>query len=66
MIAFVGFFNEFLLASIFLRDVDSQTLAVGLYAMNEADKNKYFGPFCAGALSRRSPSSSSTFSARSS
>jgi arabinogalactan oligomer/maltooligosaccharide transport system permease protein len=50
MISFVGFFNEFLLASIFLKDVDSQTLAVGLYALNEADKNKYFGPFCAGAL----------------
>ena len=50
MIAFVGFFNEFLLASIFLKDVDSQTLAVGLYALNEADKSKYFGPFCAGAI----------------
>ena len=50
MIAFVGLFSEFLLASIFLKDVDSQTLAVGLYALNEADKNKYFGPFCAGAL----------------
>ena len=50
MIAFVGFFNEFLLASIFLKDVDSQTLAVGLYALNEADKSKYFGPFCAGAV----------------
>ena len=50
MIAFVAFYNEFLLASIFLKDVDSQTLAVGLYALNEADKSKYFGPFCAGAI----------------
>lgn len=50
MIQFVGLFNEFLLASAFLKDVDSQTLGVGLYALNEADKNKYFGPFCAGAL----------------
>ena len=32
MIAFVGLFSEFLLASIFLKDVDSQTLGVGLYA----------------------------------
>jgi len=50
IISFIGLFQEFLLASIFLKDVDSQTLAVGLYALNEADKNKYFGPFCAGAL----------------
>ena len=50
MISFIGLYQEFLLASIFLKDVDSQTLAVGLYALNEADKNKYFGPFCAGAL----------------
>ena len=50
MIAFVGLYSEFMLASIFLKDVDSQTLAVGLYALDEADKSKYFGPFCAGAL----------------
>jgi arabinogalactan oligomer/maltooligosaccharide transport system permease protein len=50
IISFIGLYQEFLLASIFLKDVDSQTLAVGLYALNEADKNKYFGPFCAGAL----------------
>jgi arabinogalactan oligomer/maltooligosaccharide transport system permease protein len=50
MIQFVGLFNEFLLASAFLKDVGSQTLGVGLYALNEADKNKYFGPFCAGAM----------------
>jgi hypothetical protein len=29
----IGLFQEFLLASIFLKDVDSQTLAVGLYAL---------------------------------
>jgi arabinogalactan oligomer / maltooligosaccharide transport system permease protein len=50
ILSFVGLFNEFLLASVFLKDVDSQTLAVGLWALNQADKNKYFGPFCAGAL----------------
>jgi len=55
MLSFVGLFNEFLLASVFLKDVDSQTLAVGLYALNEADKNKYFGPFCAGAVLASAP-----------
>jgi arabinogalactan oligomer/maltooligosaccharide transport system permease protein len=50
MLVFVGLFNEFLLASIFLRDVDSQTLGVGLNAMLRADRNRYFGQFCAGAL----------------
>lgn len=50
MLSFVGLFSEFLLASIFLKDADNQTLAVGLWALLKADKNKYFGPFCAGAL----------------
>ena len=50
MLTFIGLFNEFLLASIFLRDVDSQTLGVGLNAMLRADRNRYFGQFCAGAL----------------
>lgn len=50
MLSFVGLFSEFLLASIFLRDVDQQTLGVGLWALQTADKNRYFGQFCAGAL----------------
>ena len=50
MLAFVGLFSEFLLASIFLKDADNQTLAVGLYSLLRADRNKYFGPFCAGAI----------------
>ncbi|EWS99849.1 sugar ABC transporter permease [Intrasporangium oryzae NRRL B-24470] len=50
MLAFVGLFSEFLLASIFLKDADNQTLAVGLWSLLKADRNKYFGPFCAGAL----------------
>ena len=50
MLPFVGLFSEFLLASIFLRDVDQQTLGVGLWAMQKADKNRYFGQFCAGAV----------------
>lgn len=50
MLSFIGLFSEFLLAGIFLRGVESQTLAVGLWAMQTADKNRYFGQFCAGAL----------------
>lgn len=51
MISFIGLFSEFLLASIFLQDVNSQTVGVGLYSMsigNEA--NRLFGQFAAGAL----------------
>jgi len=55
MIQFVGLFNEFLLASAFLKDVDSQTLGVGLWALLTADRNKYFGPFCAGAILASAP-----------
>jgi arabinogalactan oligomer/maltooligosaccharide transport system permease protein len=51
MLAFVGLFSEFLLASIFLRDIDSQTLGVGLYGMTVGnERNRLFGEFCAGAL----------------
>ncbi|MEO7130222.1 MAG: sugar ABC transporter permease [Dermatophilaceae bacterium] len=50
MLSFVGLFSEFLLASIFLKDSENQTLAVGLWSLLKADRNKYFGPFCAGAL----------------
>jgi arabinogalactan oligomer/maltooligosaccharide transport system permease protein len=50
MLAFVGLWGEFLLASIFLTDVNDQTLGVGLYATFLADQNRYFGQFVAGAL----------------
>jgi arabinogalactan oligomer/maltooligosaccharide transport system permease protein len=49
-LSFVGLFSEFLLASIFLQNVDQQTLGVGLWAMQKSDKNRYFGQFCAGAM----------------
>ena len=50
ILAFVGLWGEFMLASIFLLDQDVRTLGVGLYSLNLADKNKYFGMFSAGAL----------------
>ncbi|HHU08531.1 MAG TPA: sugar ABC transporter permease [Intrasporangiaceae bacterium] len=51
MIAFIGLFSEFMLASIFLRDVDSQTVAVGLWSMSIGnERNRLFGQFAAGSL----------------
>jgi arabinogalactan oligomer / maltooligosaccharide transport system permease protein len=50
ILAFVGLWGEFLLASIFLVSTDNQTLAVGLYATYIADRNAFFGQFVAGAL----------------
>ena len=51
MIAFIGLFSEFLLASIFLRDVNSQTVGVGLWSMSIGnERNRLFGQFAAGAL----------------
>ncbi|MFK5582440.1 sugar ABC transporter permease [Serinicoccus sp. LYQ131] len=50
ILAFVMLWGEFLLASIFLLDQDQRTLGIGLYSLNMADRNSYFGMFCAGAL----------------
>ena len=51
MITFVGLFGEFMLASVFLTDVDNQTLAVGLRALSKGrDANEKFGFFAAGSL----------------
>jgi arabinogalactan oligomer/maltooligosaccharide transport system permease protein len=51
MLGFVGLYSEFILASIFLRDVDNQTLAVGLYSMTIGkERNSLFGQFASGAL----------------
>ena len=40
MLSFVGLFSEFLLASIFLRDVDTQTLGVGPVGHETAGENR--------------------------
>jgi arabinogalactan oligomer / maltooligosaccharide transport system permease protein len=50
ILAFVGLWGEFLLASIFLTSADNQTLAVGLWATRNANVNQYFGQFVAGAV----------------
>lgn len=51
MITFVGLFGEFMLASIFLTDVDAQTLGVGLYGMTLGNESvALFGEFAAASL----------------
>ncbi|HEX2706053.1 MAG TPA: ABC transporter permease subunit, partial [Candidatus Lustribacter sp.] len=51
MLSFVGLFGEFMLASVFLADVEKQTLGVGLYGLsNGRDANERFGFFAAGSL----------------
>jgi arabinogalactan oligomer/maltooligosaccharide transport system permease protein len=51
LLAFIGTINEFLLASIFLTDSGSKTLAVGLYGLVQgSERNTNFGIFCAGTL----------------
>lgn len=50
MLAFIGIISEFLMASIFLTDPESKTLAVGLYGMVAGERNVNFGMFAAGTL----------------
>jgi arabinogalactan oligomer/maltooligosaccharide transport system permease protein len=50
LLAFIGTINEFLMASVFLTDPESKTLAVGLYGMIAGDRNVNFGMFAAGTL----------------
>ena len=51
MVQFVALFGEFMLALIFLTDVDNQTLGVGLYSMSRGNEaNRFFGQFAVGAL----------------
>ena len=67
MVSFVGPFNEFLMASVFLPDIDTQTLGVGLYGMTigkEADG--LFGQFPPAPCWLPSRRSCSTWPSRSS
>ena len=50
LLAFVGVISEFLLGQIFLRSLESKTLAVGLYGLIDADRSNNLGVFAAGAL----------------
>lgn len=50
VLAFVGTFNEFVLARILLRDKENWTLMVGLFNFVNSDFNRDWGKFAAGAL----------------
>ena len=50
LLVFVSVIGEFLLASIFLRNDNVKTLAVGLYGVIDQDKSNNLGIFAAGAL----------------
>lgn len=50
VLAFVGTFNEFVLARVVLRSQDNWTLMVGLYNFISAEFNRDWGKFAAGAL----------------
>jgi arabinogalactan oligomer/maltooligosaccharide transport system permease protein len=50
VLAFIGSINEFLMASVFLTQSDTKTLAVGLFGLVAGERNANFGMFAAGTL----------------
>ncbi|GHC96897.1 sugar ABC transporter permease [Nocardiopsis terrae] len=50
LLVFINTINEFLMASVFLRDTASQTLGLGLYQLVDSQRNANFGMFAVGAL----------------
>jgi arabinogalactan oligomer/maltooligosaccharide transport system permease protein len=50
LLSFIGTFNEFVLASIFLPDVDTRTVAVGLQSFVGGTFGQNWGPFAAGSV----------------
>lgn len=50
LLAFVGVLGEFILASIFLRETATKTLAVGLYGILDSDRTNNLGVFAAAAV----------------
>ncbi|WP_017594612.1 sugar ABC transporter permease [Nocardiopsis potens] len=50
LLVFISTVNEFVMASVFLRDGDSKTVALGLYAMVADRRDADFGMFAAGTL----------------
>ena len=50
LLVFIATMNEFLMANVFLTDLDSKTLSVGLYGLIYGERNNNFGMFCAGSL----------------
>jgi arabinogalactan oligomer/maltooligosaccharide transport system permease protein len=50
LLAFIAVVNDFLIASIFLRDDNVKTVVIGLYGIIDADRSNNLGLFAAGAL----------------
>jgi arabinogalactan oligomer/maltooligosaccharide transport system permease protein len=50
LLVFIGTINEFLIANVFLTNLESKTLSVGLFGLISGERNNNFGMFCAGSL----------------
>jgi arabinogalactan oligomer/maltooligosaccharide transport system permease protein len=50
VLSFIGTFNEFVLASLFLQDVGKRTVAVGLQQFVGGQYEQTWGPFAAGSI----------------
>lgn len=50
LLSFIGTFNEFILASIFLQDIESRTIAVGLQSFVSSQFGQNWGAFAAGSV----------------
>jgi arabinogalactan oligomer / maltooligosaccharide transport system permease protein len=50
LLSFIGTFNEFILASLFLTDMDSRTIAVGLQQFIGGQYSRNWGAFAAGSI----------------
>jgi arabinogalactan oligomer/maltooligosaccharide transport system permease protein len=50
LLTFIGTFNEFIVARLFLADLESRTVAVGLQQFIGGQFGENWGPFAAGSL----------------
>lgn len=50
LLSFIGTFNEYILASLFLSDINSRTIAVGLQSFISGQFESNWGPFAAGSI----------------
>ena len=50
LLSFIGTFNEFILARLFLVDMESRTVAVGLQQFTGGQYSQNWGPFAAGSI----------------
>jgi arabinogalactan oligomer/maltooligosaccharide transport system permease protein len=50
VLSFIGTFNEFVIASLFLQDVERRTVAVGLQQFVGGQYTQTWGPFAAGSI----------------